>query len=141
MHKRLMGLLGAIGFLAACAVPASAQEEGKTERVWKSDGKRYSWVEVKVAPVEVPGTLLVEVPRGQQKEGDLYGTKLVGKNTEFVYYRRLPIPEPTVVKGHRCSMRTARVRKNTEFQHFCIVDGVEMPCPGMNEKGECLATK
>ena len=137
MHRTLMGLLGGVGFLAACALPAATQEEGKQEWVWK----RYTRVPVTAAPAEAPKTMLVEVPRGQQKEGDIYGTKLVGKNTEFVYYRRVPIPEPVVVKGHKCSMRALQVRKHTEFQHFCIVDGAEKPCPGMNEKGECLANK
>ena len=138
MRRMWMAVLGTAGALVlASASPAVAATQ--THRVWKSDGKRYVWTEVTVPYAEAEKTVLVEVPRGT--EGAVLGTKRVGKNTEFVYYRRVAVPEEAVARGHRCSLRTVHVKKNTEFLHYCVVDGKETPCPGMNEKGECLATK
>lgn len=132
MRRLLMSALGAVALLATMAAPAAAQDK---ERVWT--GKRWDWVEKKV--IEEPKTMLVEVTREEHKEGDFLGAKTVGKNTVMTYFRRVPIPEPVVAKGHACSMRVMTVLKHLEFRHFCRVDGAEKPCPGMNEAGECLA--
>lgn len=130
-------IVALLALLALLAAPAAAQEA--KERVWKSDGKRSFWAYETVKPVEEPKTILVEVPRGEHKEGDLAALKTVGKHYERVYYRRVPLPEPAVVKGHTCDMRVVTVLKHVEFRHFCRVDGAEKPCPGMNKAGECLA--
>jgi hypothetical protein len=132
MRRLLMSVLGAFGLLAVLAAPAAAQEK---ERVWT--GKRWDWVEKKVS--EEPKTVLVEVAREERKEGDILGMKTVGKHTEIAYFRRMPNPEPAVAKGHACDVRATTVLKHVEFRHFCRVDGVEKPCPGMTATGECLA--
>lgn len=131
MRRLLMSVLGAVALLAAMAGPAVAQEK---ERVW--NGKRWEWVQKKVA--EEPSTVLVEVAREERREGDIPGMKTVGKNTVIAYYQRMPIPEPAVAKGHTCGERVTTVRKHVEFRQYCKVDGVEKPCPGMSEAGECL---
>ena len=130
MRRILMSALGAVAVLAAMAAPAAAQEK---ERVWT--GKRWDWVEKKVA--EEPKTMLVEVARGE--EGAILGMKTVGKNTEVAYFRRVARPEAAVAKGHACNTRFTTVLKHLERLHYCTVDGAEKPCPGMTPAGECLA--
>ena len=123
-------VLATAGILTLLGASAVAQEVRK-EMVWKGDAKRGAWVEV---TVEVPKTVLVE-----SKEGDILGMKTVGKNVERVYFKRVPLAEEAVVKGHTCSLRVVTVLKHLEFRHFCRVNGAEKPCPGMSEAGECLA--
>jgi hypothetical protein len=130
----VLGMAGALLLASATSAVAS-----QSQRVWKSDGKRYTWSEVTVPYAEAGNTVLVEVPRGT--EGAVLGTKRVGKNTEFVSYLPVEVREAAVAMGHHCSVRTVRVGKNTELVHYCLVNGVPMICPGMNEKGECQAKR
>jgi hypothetical protein len=133
----LMKVLTAAALLAAMAAPAVAQEK---EKVYKSDGKRWFLVERAVMPAAVePATALLEVARGERKEGDIPGMKYVGKTPERATFRRVPAAEEAAARGHRCDTRALYVKKWVEFRHFCRVDGSEMACPGMNKAGECLA--
>lgn len=136
MLRKLMGVFGVAALLAAFAGPAVAQEK---EWVWKSDGKRYTRTEEFAKPFVMPATYLKEVAAGEQKEGDIQGLKYTGKRTEVVFFREVPFAEPA--KGHECTWRMAYQKKSMLKEHFCLMNGAEKPCPGMNAAGECLANK
>jgi hypothetical protein len=129
-------VLGALALLAALATPAVAQEK---EFVWKTDGKRYWRSEEFVKPFEMPATFLKEVPAGEEKAGDVLGLKVVGKRTEKVYFRETPFAEAP--KGHECTWKMVYEKKQVLQNHFCLVNGAEKACPGMNGAGECLGMK
>jgi hypothetical protein len=131
-----MGVLGVAALLAALAAPAVAQEK---EWVWKTDGKRYFRTEEAVKPFVMPTTYLKEVPAGEEKAGDLQGFKYVGKRMEKVFFREAPFAEAQ--KGHECTWKMVYEKKAVYKNHFCLVNGAEKPCPGMNAAGECLANK
>jgi hypothetical protein len=133
----MMALLGVAAMLAVLAGPAMAQE---TNTVWQTDGKRYWRTEEIVKPFVMPTTRTMEVAAGEQKEGDIQGFKNIGKRTEIVYFREVPL-ENKVVKGHECTWKMVYEGKSTYKQHFCLVDGLAQACPGMNGAGECLGKK
>jgi hypothetical protein len=138
MARKLMVVLGVLGSLAAIAGPAAAQE--KNDWVWHTDGKRWWRTEEPVMPAMMPKTYLAEVPAGEQKEGDIQGFKYVGKRTERVYFRETPFAEAPK-SGHECSWRMVYEKKSVNKYHFCIVNGVEQACAGMDAAGECLGKK
>jgi len=140
MFKMLMGSLGLAGLLAAFAGPAAGQDNGK-DWVWHTNGKHWWRTEEVVKPVVMPTTTTVEVAPGDQNECDVQGFKIVGKRTERVYFREVPIPAPEVVKGHECSWRLHYDGKRTTRENFCVVNGVEQACPGFDKSGNCLAHK
>jgi len=120
----LMSLLGVAGLLAALAPPAAAQDNGM-EWVRHTDGKRYWRTEECVSPFVMPTTTTIEVAPGEQREGDVQGTKYVGKSMTRVYYRE--VPRQAVAPGHQCSWRTTYVRKSMGREDFCVENGVEQP--------------
>lgn len=136
MRRNLMALLGVAAIVAALAGPAMAQE---TRTVWRTDGKRWSHSEEAVLPFVMPKTYLMEVAAGNQKEGDVQGLKYLGKRTEVVYFRETPFAEAP--KGHECSWKMVYEKKATSQRHFCLENGAEKSCPGMNPAGECLGKK
>jgi hypothetical protein len=136
MCRTWMGVLGVAALLAALAAPAVAQEN---EWVWKTDGKRYWRTEEAVKPFVMPTTYFKEVAAGESKEGDIPGFKYLGKRTEAVYFREAPFAAPA--KGHECTWRMKYEKKFMTQEHFCLFNGAEKPCPGMNAAGECLAGK
>jgi hypothetical protein len=127
MFKKLMGVLGVAALLTALAGPAMAQE------------KDYGWKTEEVVKPSSPATYLKEVPAGEQKEGDIQGLKYLGKYTEVVYFREAAFAEPA--KGHECSWRMVYEKKAVKKYHFCIENGAEQACPGMNAAGECIGKK
>lgn len=137
MRRNLIGIFSVAAIAAAFAGPASAQD---SHTVWQSDGKRYWRTEVPMKAPEVSKTYLKEVPAGEQKEGDIEGRKLVGKRTEVVYFRETPLAIEAS-KGHECSWRMVYERKSVRKYNFCVENGVEMPCAGMTDSGECLGMK
>jgi hypothetical protein len=136
MRRNMMAVLGVSALLAALAGPAVAQEK---EYVWKSDGKRYTRTEEFVKPFEMPARYLKEVPAGEQKENDILGFKYTGKTMERVYFRETPFAE--AAKGHECTWKMVYEKKAVNKYHFCLENGVEQACPGMNAAGECLGKK
>jgi hypothetical protein len=132
-----MGFLGVAALLAALAGPAMAQE---TQTVWRTEGKHWSRSEEAVKPFVMPTTYLTEVAAGEEKAGDVQGFKYLGKRTEVVYFREMPFAEAPQ-KGHECGWRMVYEKKSTIQRHFCLENGVEKPCPGMNAAGECLGKK
>ena len=137
MRRNTMAILGVAAMVAALAGPALAQE---THTVWHSDGKRYWRTEEPGKAPEVSKTYLKEIPAGEQKEGDVQGFKYVGKRTEVVYFRETPLAAESA-KGHECSWRMVYERKSVNKYNFCVENGVEMPCAGMTNTGECLGMK
>ena len=137
MRRNLIAILSVAAMAAAFAAPASAQE---THTVWHTDGKRYWRTEEPGKAPEVSKTYLKEVPAGEQKEGDIQGRKVVGKRTEVVYFRETPLATETA-KGHECSWRMVYEGKTSRKFNFCVENGVEMPCAGMSDAGECLGMK
>ena len=136
MRRNLMGFLGVVALLAVLAGPAMAQE---TQTVWRSDGKHWSRSEEAVKPFAMPTTYLMEVAAGAEKAGDVQGFKYLGKHTEFVYFREMPFA--AAPKGHECTWKMVYEKKSVYKQHFCLENGVEKTCPGMNAAGECLGKK
>ena len=136
MCRKLMGVLGVAALVAALAGPAVAQEK---DYVWKTDGKRYWRVEETVKPFVMPATYLKEVPAGEEKAGDVQGFKYLGKRTEMVFFRETPFAE--AAKGHDCTWKMVYQKTEVNKLHFCLVNGAEMACPGMNAAGECLGKK
>lgn len=134
MFRTLTGVLGVAALLAALAAPAVAQEK---EWVWKTDGKRYWRTEEAVKPAVMPATTLKEVAAGEP--GAILGFKYTGKTMERVYFKEVPFAEAP--KGHECSWKMVYEKKEVAKKHFCLVNGAEKPCPGMNAAGECLANK
>ena len=133
MRKAWMGVLAVVALFAVLAGPAAAEEGNK---VWRLNGKRWEFVPEKLTPAPEATTVRVEVPKA---EAETWGYRTVGKKTERVYYREVPRPAPVVEKGHFCNLRVETHGKRTVWHHFCKVNGVEKPCPGMNAAGECLA--
>jgi hypothetical protein len=124
MRRTLISLLGVAGLLAALAPPAIAQDSRK-DWVWHSDGKRYWRTEEVVTPFVMPTTTTIEVAPGDQKEGDVLGSKYAGKRLERVYFREVPRQE--LAKGHECSWRMKYVGKTMSREEFCVENGVEQP--------------
>ena len=124
MRRMLMSLLGVAGLLAALAPPAAAQDNGM-EWVRHTDGKRYWRTEECVSPFVMPTTTTIEVAPGEQREGDVQGTKYVGKSMTRVYYRE--VPRQAVAQGHQCSWRMTYVGKTMSREQFCVENGVEQP--------------
>ncbi len=136
MYRKMMAVLGVTALFAALAGPAVAQEK---EYVWKTDGKRYWKTEEAVKPFEMPKTYLKEIPAGEEKAGDVQGFKYLGKRTEMVFFRETPFAE--AAKGHECTWKMVYAKKEMFKNHFCLVNGAEQACPGMNAAGECLGKK
>jgi len=136
MWRKLMGVFGVTALVAALAGPAVAQE---TEYVWKFDGKRYWRTEEFVKPFVMPTTYLKEVAAGEEKAGDFEGFKYLGKRTEKVFFRETPFA--AAAKGHECTWKMVYEKKYMNQLHFCLMNGAEKPCPGMNAAGECLGMK
>jgi len=120
----LIRLLGVAGLLGALAPPALAQD-GRKDWGWHSDGKRYWRTEEFAKPFVMPTTTTIEVAPGDQKEGDVLGSKYVGKRTERVYFREVP---QGPAKDHECSWRMNYVGKTMSREQFCVENGVEQPC-------------
>lgn len=139
MFRKLMGVLGVVALLAALGGPAAAQEE-KKDYVWKTNGKWYFRTEEVVKPFVMPATAIVEVPAAEAKEGDNYGFRYIGKQREKVFFREVP-RATEVAKGHECTWKMTYNQKYTSKLHFCLVNGTEQACPGMNAAGECLGKK
>jgi hypothetical protein len=136
MCRKLMGVLGVAALVGALAGPAVAQEK---DYVWKTDGKRWTRTEEVVKPFVMPATYLKEVPAGEEKAGDIEGFKYLGKRTEKVFFRETPFAEAP--KGHECTWKMVYEKKVTTKVHFCLMNGAEKACPGMNAAGECLGMK
>ncbi len=132
MCRKLLGVLGAAVLLAALPTSAVAQEK---EWVWKTNGKQWFRTEEAVKPFVMPATFLKEV--AAYEEGAFLGFKYTGKVMERVYFREVPFAAPA--KGHECTWRMAYQKKAMLKEHFCLMNGAEKPCPGMNAAGECLA--
>lgn len=130
--RRMIGFVAAAAVVAALAAPASAQD---TEWVWKTDGKRWTKVEQPAKPFAWPATKLMEV---EKQEGALQGFKYVGKRMLPAYFVEVPFAAPAA-QGHECTWRLAYEKKAVNKHHFCLRNGAEKPCPGMNPTGECLA--
>jgi len=136
MCRKMMAVFGVAALMAALAGPAVAQEK---EYVWKTDGKRWTRTEEVVKPFVMPATYLKEVPAGEEKAGDVQSFKYLGKRTEVVFFREVPFAEAP--KGHECTWKMVYEKKAVTRNHFCLVNGAEKPCPGMNAAGECLGMK
>jgi hypothetical protein len=136
MNKMLMSALGAAGILAALAAPAVAQD-ACGDWIWKSDGKRLTRTEGVVEPYVASTTMIVAVAPGDRREGDSWRMKYDGKRTTREYTREVLLPE--VAKGHECSWRFHTVGRTATRENYCVVNGVEQSCYGMNNAGECIA--
>lgn len=136
MRANLMAILGIAATMAALAGPSFAQE---TRTVWHTDGKRYWHHEEVVKPVETPKTHLVEV--AENEPGAIQGFKYVGKRMERVYFKEVPVTADAPKQGHECSWRMVYEKKEVRKENFCLVNGVEQACAGMNAAGECLGRK
>ena len=137
MNRNMKALLGVAALLVALAGPAVAQEK---QMVWKTDGKRYFRTEELVAPFEMPKTQLLQV--AEKEEGAILGFKYAGKRLEPVYFKEVPLAAEMPKKGHECGWRMVYENKGrTTRYNFCLVNGVEQPCPGMNPSGECVGKK
>jgi hypothetical protein len=137
MRRNLMALAGVAALVAALAGPAVAQE--KTDWVWHTDGKRYWRTEEIVKPMEMPKTQLVQV--AEKEEGAIQGFKYVGKRMETAYFKEVPVAAEVAKQGHECSWRMVYEKKQVNKYNFCIVNGAEQPCAGMNAAGECVGKK
>jgi hypothetical protein len=136
MCRKLMGVFGVAALVAALASPAVAQEK---EWVWKTDGKRYWRTEEAVKPFVMPATYLKEMAAGEPTEGAILGFKYTGKTMERVYFREAAFA--SVPKGHECTWKMVYQKKEVNKLHFCLMNGAEQACPGMNAAGECLGMK
>jgi hypothetical protein len=136
MCRKVMALLGVLAVMAALAGPAVAQEK---EYVWKTDGKRWFRTEEFVQPFVMPKTYFAEVPAGEFKAGEAASYKYFGKTMERVYLLETPLAE--AAKGHECTWKMVYEKKYTNKLHFCLMNGAEKPCLGMNAAGECLGMK
>jgi hypothetical protein len=134
MKTKMMSLIALLA--AVVAAPAVAQE---TQTVWHTDGKRYWRTEEIVKPVEMPKTQLVRL--AEKEEGAIQGFVYNGKRTEIAYFKEVPVPAEVVKQGHECSWRMVYGKKLTTKYNFCLVNGAEQPCPGMNAAGECVGKK
>ena len=132
MCRKVMSVLGVAAMMAALAAPAVAQEK---EWVCKNNGKLFFRTEEAVSPFVMPATYLKEV--AAVEEGAFLGFKYTGKLMERVYYKEVPFA--AAAKGHECTWRMAYQKKAMMKEHFCLRNGAEKPCPGMNAAGECLA--
>lgn len=136
MCRKLLGVVGLAALMAALAGPAVAQEK---EYVWKTDGKRWFRTEEAVKPFVMPATYLKELAAGEEKEGEAYGFKYVGKQYVKVFFREVPFA--AAPKGHECTWKMVYEKKFMTKAHLCVVNGAEMACPGLNAAGECLGKK
>lgn len=134
MSKNLKAFLGIAAILVPLAGTAVAQE---SQTVWKTDGKHYWRTEEVVRPAEMPKTQRIEVATEERQAGDVQGFKYVGKRLEPAYFREVPIAVEAH-KGHECSWRMVHEGRRLIKYDFCIVNGVEEPCAGMNADGVCL---
>lgn len=136
MRRSMMAILGVMALVAALAGPAVAQE---TKTAWKTDGKRYWKVEETVKPFEMPKTQLIQA--AEKEEGAFLGMKYNGKQMEFTYFKEVPVAAEVAKQGHECSWRMVYEKKLSYKHSFCLVNGAEQNCPGMNAAGECLGRK
>jgi hypothetical protein len=134
MKTKMMSLIALLA--AVVAAPAMAQE---TKTVWHSDGKRYWRTEEIVKPFEMPKTQLVQL--AEKEEGAIQGFKYNGKHMEVAYFKEVPLPAEVAKQGHECSWRMVYEKKQVTKFNFCLVNGAEQACPGMNAAGECLGKK
>ena len=135
MRRNMMAILGVAVMLATLAGPALAQEK---QTVWKTDGKRWTRTEELVQPFVMPKTQLVPVAEKQQ--GAFLGFTYVGKRIEPTYFLEVPLANEAA-KGHECVWKMVYQRKQVNQVHFCLVNGNEQACAGMNAAGECLSKK
>ncbi len=135
MFRKMIAALGVLAMLAGLAGTAMAQE---TQKVWKNDGKRYWRVEEAVKPFAMPQTQMLAVP--EKQEAAFLGFKYEGKHLNQAYFIEAPFAAPAA-KGHECSWRMVYEQKAMGKYHFCLENGVEKPCPGMNAAGECFGKK
>jgi len=136
MCRKGMALLGVVALLAALAGPAVAQEQ----TVWKTDGKRYWHSEEMVKPAEAPKTQFVQV--AEKEEGAIQGFMDVGKRLEVAYFKEVPLAAEPAKQGHECGWRMVYENKGrTTKYNFCLVNGAEQPCAGMNCAEECMGKK
>ena len=136
----VLGLASMLAALAACAV-AQEGEQSCCTTSYAPEGKHLVRKEYCPEPFEMPSTTLIQVAPGEQQEGDFYAYRTEGKRTVRIYLREVPVAAPEVAQGHECSYRYRPVGKSTVREQFCIVNGQEQRCPGMNTAGECLGKK
>lgn len=135
MGTRKLAILGAAVFvllivLLAVLIPVRRGDPTK-EWIWESDGKRWTRSEgEKPPPVVMPETTTIEVPPGQEQEGDAWRLRYSGKRTERITVREVPRLPPA--SGHVCSWRMKYDGKRTYREYFCLVDGVEHPYAEMH---------
>ena len=135
MKTKMMSLIALLA--AVVAAPAVAQE---TQTVWHTDGKRYWHFEEAVPAPQPAKTQLIALPGNE--EGAILGFKYSGKTMQYAYFKEVPVAAEQAKKGHECSWRMVYENKGrTTKYNFCLVNGIEQPCPGMNPAGECVGKK
>ena len=142
MLRKLIGLVGVAAAVAVLASPAVSQDSSSCcTTSYVQEGKHLVRKVGCEEQFQMPTTTMVRVPAGEEQEGDTYAYITEGKRSVRVILREVPIVTPPAKEGHECSYRYRPVGKSSVREQFCIVNGVEQKCPGMNEKGECTAKK
>jgi len=104
-----------------------AQDESN-QWVWRTDGKRWTRTEECLSTtVALPTTMTEVVPYGEQKDGDSWRMKYMGKTMTREYTRECPLPEVVLGTEHRWRFHT--VGKRTVREDYFVVDGVEQSTP------------
>ncbi len=138
MSRMMLGLLAMGAATVALAGPAVAQE-CEQDRVANPEAKQWRCSDDTEQSYTFAPTVWTEVPRGQQRPGDVRGFKYVGKRTERAYFREVERPNPAFAQGHECHWRPHYQGKRTTYEFYCVVNGVEEACLGMDRYGHCLA--